>query len=774
MKLKVISHFVLGIMFFIASHGKAQNVLIDGSFDTTTVIIPYSEGIAPAGRWNSFKREGVDAYATVKDGVCDYQITNGGSDAWEVQLEQAGFPILQGHYYRLSYDVKADADRYYGLFIGEYSGSWTSFIGFGNYWQYATPEWQHFSINFYAWDAFDYHKFSFEIGGVNVSMYFDHVLLEDLGSNPPIGILGTALNGWDTDVDMLTSDGITYTLSNVALTVGFVKFRQNDSWDVSWGGSAFPTGTATLWGDNIPVYSGSNYNITFNRETGEYSFECIENCHTPIEFTGTATSWDSTWIYTIPLWTNDGITYALKGQRVFDGEARFRQADKEDVIWGSSDFPSGTALERGDAIPLEAGIYNITFNAQTLEYSFTIPEIGIIGTALSGWDEDIDMQTSDGKLYTLMNYEFKEGEVKFRQDNSWDISWGGFSFPTGAIWQEGPNIQVMAGTYNVTLNRMSGEYYFEATNCPDPGIICPGNVDWANDPGMCGAYIKLPEAIPSYNCGGNDISVIQTGGLPSGSFFPVGTTTNTYSLTNAAGKTVTCSSDIVVYDWEAPSMDNFGASVESSWPPNHMMIPVRIDYTLSDNCEGATYSQLWVVSSENDTIVGAGKIGPDYEIIDEHHVLLKAERSGRGWGRDYYVVIECWDESRNFNIQYVRVSIPHDQNEFARRPLKMEVIGSPKGQSNLKSAQMETGTANNPMELKVWPNPSAGSFNVEIQTSSEEAIEINITDTNGRLISKLEKTLMRSIQLGEDLNPGIYILNARQGNYHTQTKVVKR
>lgn len=457
-----------------------------------------------------------------------------------------------------------------------------------------------------------------------------------------------------------------------------------------------------------------------------------------------------------------------------DGGAKFRQDNNWDINWGAADFPTGTATEGGDAILVNAGNYNITFNLQTLEYSFTYPEIGIIGTALNGWTEDIDMQTTDGNLYTLMNYDFTDGEVKFRQDDNWDINWGGYSFPSGYGWQAGPNIQVMAGNYKVTLNRMTGEYFFEATNCPNPGIICPGNVDWVNDPGMCGAYIKLPEAIPSHNCGGTGILITQTGGLPSGSFFPVGTTTNTYSLTNAEGTTVTCSNDIVVYDWESPVIESLSANRGSLWAPNHMMVPVTIDYTLSDNCGGNTYSQLWIASNEYDSIMGAGKIGPDYEIIDEHHVLLKAERSGRGWGREYYIIIEYWDESFNFNFQYLIVTIPHDKDEFARRPIKMEIVDSPKGQSSLKSAQMEIGIENNPMKLKVWPNPSVGSFNLEIQTSSEEAIEISITDTNGRLISKMEATHMRSVQLGEDLNPGIYILNARQGKNHTQTKIIKQ
>src|SRR5690606_35134783 len=45
-----------------------------------------------------------------------------------------------------------------------------------------------------------------------------------------------------------------------------------------------------------------------------------------------------------------------------------------------------------------------------------------------------------------------------------------------------------------------------------------------------------------------------TAGLPSGSEFPIGTTTNTYVVTDAAGNTATCSFTITVTDEEVPTI----------------------------------------------------------------------------------------------------------------------------------------------------------------------------------------------------------------------------
>lgn len=58
-----------------------------------------------------------------------------------------------------------------------------------------------------------------------------------------------------------------------------------------------------------------------------------------------------------------------------------------------------------------------------------------------------------------------------------------------------------------------------------------------------------------------EVSIIQTAGLPSGSAFPVGTTTNTFEYTDNAGNTATCSFDITVLDLNPPVLDSCPSDV---------------------------------------------------------------------------------------------------------------------------------------------------------------------------------------------------------------------
>jgi hypothetical protein len=50
-------------------------------------------------------------------------------------------------------------------------------------------------------------------------------------------------------------------------------------------------------------------------------------------------------------------------------------------------------------------------------------------------------------------------------------------------------------------------------------------------------------------------SLAQTAGLPSGSLFPVGTTTNTFVITDESGNTASCSFNVTVTDNEIPAID---------------------------------------------------------------------------------------------------------------------------------------------------------------------------------------------------------------------------
>ncbi len=285
-----------------------------------------------------------------------------------------------------------------------------------------------------------------------------------------IGMIGDFSN-WSTDEVMNTSDNETYTISAYTFTVtGGVKFRQDGAWDINWGDAAFPSGTGTQGGSNIPVPAGA-YDVTFNITTGEYSFTAVSTGFDEIGFTGGFNAYASV----VPMATLDGVDYIYTDKFFGSPNVKFQRTTPTATTWGGSAFPSGTAAENGSDIPLTVGYYNVSFNKNTLAYNFQQVPVGLIGTAIPpfDWSVDVPMESTDGGItHYLYNYTISDGVAKFRANSGWAMNWGGpADFPADTAFINGPDIAVAAGTYDtISFNRFTGQFNFGGSVSPGLGI----------------------------------------------------------------------------------------------------------------------------------------------------------------------------------------------------------------------------------------------------------------------------------------------------------------
>jgi hypothetical protein len=95
------------------------------------------------------------------------------------------------------------------------------------------------------------------------------------------------------------------------------------------------------------------------------------------------------------------------------------------------------------------------------------------------------------------------------------------------------------------------------------------------------------------------------------------------------------------------------------WPPNHSMVPVALRYSVSDNCDASPKPIITISSNEPVEGTGDGDTSPDWELIDAHHVLLRAERSGNGSGRIYTITLTVTDSAGSSSSSSVIVRVPH-------------------------------------------------------------------------------------------------------------------
>ncbi len=181
-------------------------------------------------------------------------------------------------------------------------------------------------------------------------------------------------------------------------------------------------------------------------------------------------------------------------------------------------------------------------------------------------------------------------------------------------------------------------------------LSCPSNITVNNDPGECGAIVNYPAPTYTGNCG------TVTPSQASGTFFPVGTTTVVVTGQRLDGTSDTCSFTITVNDTESPVVSTPTTSPNTLWPPNHQMVDVTVNYTATDNCPLTCV--LTVASNEPVNGLGDGDSTPDWEVIDDHHLRLRAERAGKGTGRIYTITITCTDASNHTVTKTSTVLVP--------------------------------------------------------------------------------------------------------------------
>jgi HYR domain len=201
------------------------------------------------------------------------------------------------------------------------------------------------------------------------------------------------------------------------------------------------------------------------------------------------------------------------------------------------------------------------------------------------------------------------------------------------------------------------------TDTVPPVITCPENIAMPQDPGACRAVATFS---PTFS---DDCPTTVVCAPPSGTAFPIGTTTDTCTVTDQSGQSASCSFTVAVTDTVAPVIASIVASPDTLWPPNHKLVPVSITATATD-CEPSPTCKIVSVTANEPVLgPGSGNTDPDWVITDPGPkvspavlgVQLRAERAGGGSGRVYQIAITCADASGNTTAGATTVTVPHDQ-----------------------------------------------------------------------------------------------------------------
>jgi subtilisin-like proprotein convertase family protein len=218
-------------------------------------------------------------------------------------------------------------------------------------------------------------------------------------------------------------------------------------------------------------------------------------------------------------------------------------------------------------------------NRGTASCSFTVTVAA--GCSMITCPANVTQGNDPGQCGAVVSYPAPTGEPGCDPIVCSPVS--GSFFPVGTTTvncqaQAGGNGQQGAPTcsFTVTVN-----------DTQPPSITCPANVTQANDANQCGAVVNYAAPTVSDNCPGVGMPVCAPA---PGSFFPVGTTTVTCTVSDASANSpdATCMFTVTVQDTQAPSI-TCPANVTQSNDANQCGAVVNSAApTASDNCPGVT------------------------------------------------------------------------------------------------------------------------------------------------------------------------------------------
>ena len=277
------------------------------------------------------------------------------------------------------------------------------------------------------------------------------------------------VNGWNTISDKQTfkhSDKDVY--EDPIFTITFETTKADQYWkiipkknidsDNFWAdGVVGPkqNGSDSMEGSLTNVGPGAGmikepgkYKLTLNMMDYSYTIEAAPELY----MKGDANGWDG-----YDYLAGDGVHFT---GFMYLNQNGFKFTTAPD--WSGTGYGANfdTAPDAANIVITEpAGYYQVDVDLSEKTYTLTpITSIGIIGSASpNGWDSDVDMTyvpyNKDTKevngYWEVKNITLSAGEIKFRANDDWAISWGGEL--DNLTTKNGGNITVEAGTYDIKL-----------------------------------------------------------------------------------------------------------------------------------------------------------------------------------------------------------------------------------------------------------------------------------------------------------------------------------
>ncbi len=241
----------------------------------------------------------------------------------------------------------------------------------------------------------------------------------------------------------------------------FVKGEAKNVWGEGVLGCAVDgdestSGTLVTDGNAMKIKDGGWVKIELNMLDYTYQVTILGNVSPYLYVPGNHQGWAPA---TAPfVYSTDFMNYS--GFVSLDGEFKFTSEQTWDGTNYGAGATNGALSTDGGAgnLNVEKGFYLLKANISTLTWSAVqIKTFGLIGSATTGgWDTSTPMTFDAAKGEYSIHATLKDGELKFRANDTWDVNLGG---DLNNLTFGGDNIAVTAGTYKITLSLSNAKKY---------------------------------------------------------------------------------------------------------------------------------------------------------------------------------------------------------------------------------------------------------------------------------------------------------------------------
>ena len=286
-----------------------------------------------------------------------------------------------------------------------------------------------------------------------------------------------------------------------------------------------------------------------------------------------------------------------------------------------------------------------------------------------------------------------------------------------------------------------------------PTIMCPSDITVSTDPGKAGAVVTFSPPTTGSTC--SDYELIRTGGLGSGDFFPVGTTTVSYMVIDGSNQIATCSFDVTVEDNEDPQI-SVSMAPRYLWPANNQIYDVEATVVVWDNVPGAAAVLTSITCNQN---ANGDIFGATTGVFDRNFELRAKNVNGP---RIYTVTYTATDVAGNYSSASATVTVP------TQKPKDLEETGLPVP----TSLSLEQN----------YPNPFNPSTLITFGTPVEQHVELRVFNAMGQQVRTLYSgTLPEGSYTvewdgtddnGAPLGSGVYLYMLRAGGEQSLKKMI--